>query len=240
MTARRSFIAGAASGLLVACGGGAVSNVPAAAPVPACPRLPALVSCWGDSITSGSIAPSPDVAGGTYLAVRPVERLQQMLAAQAWCIDRGVPALSVEDLWPGWESSVRMDPAAVLVLRVGGADTLGGVSVQRFEGLLHELVLTCQRAGKRVVLPGVIHMARKPEWQDRIGLTAEVYAAKADKAAQMDRAVQAVALATGAVHVDVRALPFAGPADIADAVHPAQAYADRCVAAIAAAVRGVL
>ncbi len=236
LSPRRSFLAGAAAGLLGACGGGAVSQAPA----PSCPRVPALVSCRGDSLTSGSIAPSPTVGGGAYLDVRPVERLQQLLAGAALCIDHGVPAQGVGELVPGWASSLRVEPASVLVLRWGGADAIGGTEPDAFEQRLLQITRQALAAGKRVVLPGLIQMARKAEWQDVIGMTADVFADRAARAAAIDASVRRVAQATGAAWVDIRALRFDGAADIADAVHPAQAYSDRCAQAIAAAVLPLL
>jgi hypothetical protein len=76
------------------------------------------------------------------------------------------------------------------------------------------MVALAQAAGKRVLLVGVIATAT--------GETDD-----------FDLAVERTADAHGTGFVDVRAVPYTLPDDLADAVHPAQAWSDRITALIA-------
>lgn len=112
---------------------------------------------------------------------------------------------------------VRTTRADTLVIRYGGADALRAVPLAYFERDLTTLVATAQAAGKTVLLVGVIATSS--------GVTDD-----------FDLAVERVADAMGAGFVDVRAVPAAFPDDLADAVHPAQAWSDRITAAIVMAI----
>lgn len=234
MSARRTFLSGAALGGLAACGGGAVATAPScAAPL-------ALVSFWGDSTHSGGFARTPQEAGGGYLSPRPTARVVQQLAGAALGIDRSIPGWGIEAQAGGWASTMAMDPAAVAVLRFGGADTLGTITPEAFAATLDAMVDVAQRAGKRVVLAGIIYLARRPEWQEPIGMTAAIVTAMQSRRAELNTAVRAVATRRALPFADIGALPFDPLADIADAVHPAQGYSDRCADAIAACLKPLL
>jgi hypothetical protein len=97
-----------------------------------------------------------------------------------------------------------------------------GTSLADFERDLSALVTLAQSAGKTVLLVGVI--AFHP--------AGDVTQALADRADDFDLAVERVADAYGTGFVDVRAIPVTFPGDLADPVHPAQAWSDRLTAAI--------
>jgi len=94
---------------------------------------------------------------------------------------------------------------------------LRAVPLADFERDLAAMVALAQAAGKRVLLVGVIATAT--------GETDD-----------FDLAVERTADAHGTGFVDVRAVPYTLPDDLADAVHPAQAWSDRITAAIAQAL----
>jgi GGDEF domain-containing protein len=108
-----------------------------------------------------------------------------------------------------------------LVVRYGGADALRGVPLAEFEQDLAELVRLAQAAHKRVLLVGVI-------------------ATPTGATDAFDLAVERTADALGTGFVDVRAVPATLPDDLADAVHPAQAWSDRITAAIVRHLRPLL
>jgi hypothetical protein len=138
-----------------------------------------------------------------------------------------------DQVWHGYLAGVAMmpfgrfaehvatTPASVLVVRYGGADALRGVPLAEFEQDLAELVRLAQAAHKRVLLAGVIATTS--------GVTDD-----------FDLAVERTADALGAGFVDVRAVPYALPDDLADGVHPAQAWSDRITAAIVRHLRPLL
>jgi len=191
------------------------------------PRAPRVVEFYGDSLTFGSIAgPSGEL---TRLAVPPVRRAQELLGASALCVDLSLPGATVRDALDGvammpfgrFAEHVATTPASVLVVRYGGADALRGVPLAEFEQDLAELVRLAQAAHKRVLLVGVI-------------------ATPTGATDAFDLAVERTADALGAGFVDVRAVPFALPDDLADGVHPAQAWSDRITAAIVRHLRPLL
>lgn len=233
MADRRSILLGTAAGALAACGGGAapVGYVGAS-------RRPALVACIGDSLFSGGIHLSPTGDQAGWLSPRPVLLLRQQLGVD--CIDYSRGGFGARALLSSWETDLLVEPSNCVVLRLGGADAIGGVEPSEFKGDLAELVRLALAAGRRVVLPGLPWMARRPAWQDPIGMTQAVFVDRAARAAAIDSAVREVALDAGVPFVDIRSLPFQGAEDLADAVHLAQPYANRCIAAIAAAVRPLL
>ena len=231
---RRTFLAGVSLGTLAACGGGAVATAPA------CAAPPTLISIWGDSTHSGGFARTPQEAGGGYLNPRPTARVVQQLGGAALGIDRSIPGWGIEAHAGGWASTMAMDPAGVIVLRFGGADTLGGIPPDLFSAVLNTMAGVAQLAGKRVVLVGIIYLARRPEWQDPIGMTADIVAAQQLRSAVLNDAVRAVATRRALPFADIRALPFDPATDIADAVHPAQGYSNRCADAIAACLKPLL
>ncbi len=203
----RCWLCALLAALCAGCGGGDAS-----------PALP-VVEFYGDSLTFGSIeGPAGTV---TRLAVPPVRRAQQQLEDAAVCVDLSLPGATVRDALDGvammpfgrFAEHVAATQASVLVVRYGGADALRGVPLAEFEQDLAELVRLAQAAHKRVLLVGVINTP---------GGETDAY----------DLAVERTADALGLGFVDVRAVPFAFPDDLADPVHPAQAWSDRLTAAI--------
>lgn len=185
--------------------------------------LPRVIEWYGDSLTFGSIAgPSGEL---TRLAVPPVRRAQELLGGAAMCVDLSLPGATVRDALDGvnmmpfgrFADHVRTTRADTLVIRYGGADAIRGTPLADFERDLTTLVTLAQSAGKTVLLVGVIATSS--------GVTDD-----------FDLAVERVADAMGAGFVDVRAVPASFPDDLADAVHPAQAWSDRITAAIVMAI----
>lgn len=204
----RCWICSALAALCAGCGGG---------------ESPPIVEFYGDSLTFGSVAgPSGDL---TRLSVPPVRRAQELLGDAALCVDLSLPGATVRDALDGvammpfgrFAEHVAATQASVLVVRYGGADALRGVAVADFERDLAELVRLAQAAHKRVLLVGVI-------------------ATPTGATDDFDLAVERAADALGAGFVDVRAVPYSLPDDLADAVHPAQAWSDRMTAAIVLAI----
>jgi hypothetical protein len=199
--------------LCAGCGGGEAPE-----PKPPEPNL-RVIEFYGDSLTFGSIAgPSGEL---TRLAVPPVRRAQELLGASALCVDLSLPGATVRDALDGvnmmpfgrFADHVAATSAQTLVIRYGGADALRGTPLPDFERDLSALVRLAQSAGKTVLMVGVIATTT--------GVTDD-----------FDLAVERTADAMGLGFVDVRAVPFAFPDDLADGVHPAQAWSDRLTAAI--------
>ena len=211
----RCWLCALLAALCAGCGGG---DTPPALPV---------VEFYGDSLTFGSIeGPAGEL---TRLAVPPVRRAQQLLGCGAACVDLSLPGATVRDALDGvammpfgpFAGHVAATPATVLVIRYGGADAIRGTPLADFERDLAAMARLAQAAGKRVLLVGVIATTS--------GITDA-----------FDLAVERTADATGAGFVDVRAVPVTLPDDLADAVHPAQAWSDRITAAIVRHLRPLL
>lgn len=219
MSPRRGVLIGMAGGFVAGCGAGG-SSVGVA-----CPET-AMVSWYGDSITSGFA-----------LDIRPVRAAAELLGPSAVCLDRSWPGVVVSNHVGRWESTVEMDPATVLVLRFGGADTLTLTPKVEFINALSALTVTAMRHGKKVVIPGVIRMARKPVEQEQLGWDDAQFEVFRAHSLLLDSATREVALRFGATWVDIQAVSFSGPSDLVDAVHPAQGYSDRCVNEIVRSVK---
>ena len=194
--------------LCAGCGGGD-------APAPA----PRVIEWYGDSLTFGSIeGPAGTV---TRLAVPPVRRAQQQLEDAAVCVDLSLPGATVADALAGvammpfgrFAEHVASTAAQTLVIRYGGADALRGTPLADFERDLALIVSLAQAADKRVLLVGVIATTT--------GATDDY-----------DLIVERTADAFGTGFVDARAVSVTFPDDLADGVHPAQAWSDRITAAI--------
>ncbi len=203
----RCWICSLLAALCAGCGGGA--------PAPA-----QVVEFYGDSLTFGSIeGPAGELA---RLSVPPVRRAQELLGAGFLCVDYSLPGATAADALAGvagmpfgpFAEHVKTTSARLLVIRYGGADALRAVPLADFERDLAAMVALAQAAGKRVLLVGVIATAT--------GETDD-----------FDLAVERTADAHGTGFVDVRAVPYTLPDDLADAVHPAQAWSDRITALIA-------
>lgn len=235
MSARRSVcraVCGALSALLglllAACGGGGAVQGERVPPVG-----PVTVEFFGDSLTWGAVDMGSNIT--SRLPVPPVRRAQELLGPDWYCVDMSLPGAIAAEVLAGtaflpagpFAAHVRASPASVVVLRLGGADAIRGTPVADFERDLTELVRLAQAAGQRVLLVGVIRLHL---WRD---LT-DAHLAAVDA---MDAAVRRVATATGAGFADVRSVPVTFPDDLADTVHPGQAWSDRMVAVIVDQIR---
>ena len=215
MTTARCWLCTLLAALCAGCGGG---GAPPAAPPPQA-AAQQVIEFYGDSLTFGNIAgPAGEL---TRLAVPPVRRAQELLGGAALCVDLSLPGATVRDALDGvammpfgrFADHMQATGADTLVIRYGGADAIRGTPLPDFERDLSALVTLAQAAGKTVWLVGVIAT------QD--GATDD-----------FDLAVERTADALGAGFVDVRAVPVTFPDDLADGVHPAQAWSDRLTAAI--------
>ena len=210
--------------LCTGCGGGGPSPT---VPVPPEPRAQ-IIEFYGDSLTFGQVTGQQDQLA--RLAVPPVRRAQELLGDAALCVDLSLPGATVADALNGvdmmpfgrFASHVAGTSAQTLVIRYGGADSIRGTPLADFERDLGELVALAQAAGKTVLLVGVIPLY----------LHADITQPMLDSVDDFDAAVEHVADAHGVGYVDVRAVPVTFPGDLADTVHPAQAWSDRITAAI--------
>ena len=220
MTSARCWLCGLLAALCAGCGGGDAPSTGLAAPT--------VIEFYGDSLTFGQI--TGEQGQFARLAVPPVRRAQELLGDGAVCVDMSLPGATVRDALDGvammpfgaFAAHVAATPARVLVIRYGGADSMRGTPLADFERDLAALVTLAQGAGKQVVLVGVIPLYRH----------ADITQAMLDSVDDFDAAVERVADALGAGFVDVRAVPVTFPGDLADTVHPAQAWSDRITAAI--------
>ena len=208
--------------LCAGCGGGDGSVPPATR----------MIAFYGDSLTFGSIAgPAGELA---RLSVPPVRRAQELLGDGFLCVDYSLPGATAADALAGvagmpfgpFAEHVRATLADTLVLRYGAADAVRGVALADFERDLEALVSLARKSHKQVLLVGVIPLHP----------AGDVTQAMADRADAFDAAVERVADAHATGWVDVRAVPATLPDDLADPVHPAQAWSDRITAAIAQAL----
>ena len=217
----RCWLCTALAALCAGCGGGEAPE-----PKPAAPRV---IAFYGDSLTFGSIAgPSGELG---RLAVPPVRRAQELLGNPALCVDLSLPGATAADALAGvagmpfgpFAEHIKVSPASTVVLRYGGADAVRGTPLADFERNLSRLVTLAQAAGKTVLLVGVIafHANDGAMTQDLV-----------ERADEFDAAVERTADAFGTGFVDVRAVPVTFPGDLADPVHPAQAWSDRLTTAI--------
>jgi len=213
-----ALILSAVCAALCGCGGG--EGAPAA-------PAPRVIAFYGDSLTFGSInGPAGTL---TRLAVPPVRRAQELLGDAALCVDLSLPGATVRDALEGvammpfgaFEPHIKASAADTVVIRYGGADALRGTPLLEFERDLGALAALARVAGKRVLLVGVINTP-------------------GGETDDFDLAVERTADAMGLAFVDVRAVPFALPDDLADGVHPAQAWSDRITAAIVRHLRPLL
>ena len=212
----RCWLCGLLAVLCAGCGGGSPAEPPAA-------PAPRVIEFFGDSLTFGSIeGPSGTL---TRLAVPPVRRAQELLGDAALCVDLSLPGATVADALAGvammpfgpFAEHVRTTQAGTLVIRYGGADAVRGTPLAAFERDLGAMVALAQTAGKTVWLVGVIATPT--------GVTDDY-----------DLIVERTADAHGAGFVDVRSVAVTFPDDLADDVHPAQAWSDRVTGAIVRAL----
>ena len=220
MTTARCWLCTLLAALCAGCGGG--GGTPPAAPPPQA-AVQQVIEFYGDSLTFGNIAgPAGEL---TRLAVPPVRRAQELLGDAALCVDLSLPGATVADALAGvammpfgpFAEHVRTTQAGTLVIRYGGADAVRGTPLAAFERDLGAMVTLAQTAGKTVWLVGVIATPT--------GVTDDY-----------DLIVERTADAHGAGFVDVRSVAVTFPDDLADDVHPAQAWSDRVTVAIVRAL----
>jgi len=212
----RCWLCGLLAVLCAGCGGGSPDEPPAA-------PATRVIEFYGDSLTFGSIAGPAGTL--TRLAVPPVRRAQELLGDAALCVDLSLPGATVADALAGvammpfgpFAEHVRTTQAGTLVIRYGGADAVRGTPLAAFERDLGAMVTLAQTAGKTVWLVGVIATPT--------GVTDDY-----------DLIVERTADAHGAGFVDVRSVAVTFPDDLADDVHPAQAWSDRVTGAIVRAL----
>ena len=212
----RCWLCGLLAVLCAGCGGGSPAEPPAA-------PAPRVIEFYGDSLTFGSIEGPAGTL--TRLAVPPVRRAQELLGDSALCVDLSLPGATVADALAGvammpfgpFAEHVRTTQAGTLVIRYGGADAVRGTPLAAFERDLGAMVTLAQTAGKTVWLVGVIATPT--------GVTDDY-----------DLIVERTADAHGAGFVDVRSVAVTFPDDLADDVHPAQAWSDRVTGAIVRAL----
>lgn len=187
-----------------------------------------MIEWYGDSLTFGSIAgPAGEL---TRIAVPPVRRAQELLGDSALCVDMSLPGATVRDALDGvnmmpfgrFAEHANLAQADTLVIRYGAADAIRGALLADFERNLAHLVMLAQDASKAVLLVGIIDV------HEHFDITAEMV----ERLSDFNLAVERVAVARGTGFVDVRAVPVTLPDDLADHVHPAQAWSDRVTAAI--------
>ena len=205
----RCWLCALLAAMCAGCGGGETPHADA----------PRVIEWYGDSLTFGSIAgPGGEL---TRLPVPPVRRAQELLGSAALCVDLSLPGATVADALAGvammpfgaFGQHIKTSAADTVVIRYGGADALRGTPLAAFERDLGALAALARVTGKRVLLVGVIETASHDT---------DAY----------DLAVERTADALGLGFVDVRSVPYALPDDLADGVHPAQAWSDRITAAI--------
>ena len=209
----RCWLCGLLAVLCAGCGGGSPAEPPAA-------PAPRVIEFYGDSLTFGSIEGPAGTL--TRLAVPPVRRAQELLGDSALCVDLSLPGATVADALAGvammpfgrFAEHVRTTQASTLVIRYGGADAVRGTPLADFERDLEAMVSLAKKSHKLILLVGVIATTS--------GVTDDY-----------DLAVERVADAHATGFVDVRSVPFTLPDDLADDVHPAQAWSDRITALIA-------
>ena len=209
--------------LCAGCGGGDGSVPPATR----------MIAFYGDSLTFGSIAgPAGELA---RLSVPPVRRAQELLGDGFLCVDYSLPGATAADALAGvagmpfgpFADHIKTTAATTLVLRYGAADAVRGVALPDFERNLSALVGLSQAAGKTVLLVGVIAF-----YSNGGAMTQDLV----ERADEFNAAVKRVADAYGTGFVDVRTVPVTFPDDLADPVHPAQAWSDRITALIAKSI----
>ena len=219
--------------VLVGCGGGGTSGEPVL------PLSPVAVSFYGDSITSGAIKPAPG-----WLNPRPVARITELAAGALQGVDWSLGGATVQDARDGtpgmpfgpFAQAIKLDASPVVVIRYATANALRFADrLPEYQRTLTDMVAQAQAAGKTVVLAGSTHIAAPMP-----GLSAADSRQVLANVDAFEAATRAVANQTGTPFIDLRAVPFAGAADMADDVHPNQQYSDRISAHIARALVALL
>ncbi len=220
-------------GALAGCGGGGASAEPVHA------SAPVRVSFYGDSITSGTIK-TP--AG--WLNPRPVARITELAGGALQGVDYSLGGATVQDARDGtpgmpfgpFAQAILADTSPVIVIRYATANALRFADrLPEYERALTDMVGQARAAGKTVVLAGSTHIAAPMP-----GLSADDSRQVLANVDAFEAATRTVAQRTQVPFVDLRAVPFAGAADMADDVHPNQQYSDRLSAHLARALVALL
>lgn len=199
--------------MLAGCGGGA----PKAQPLQA--------SFYTDSILSGSIK-----TGSGWLSPRPIERIAALSNGALITVDHSVPGATVQDVSAGvpgvpfgkFSKAIEADPSRVLVLAYSTAGALRfGDQLEAYETLLGTMVRQALALGKTVVLVGSPWIASPIS-----GLSAADSEAVLRALSEFDLATRSVAAQHNLLFINLRGLRQAQAADMADDVHPGQAYSE--------------
>ncbi len=201
--------------LLTACGGGGVGVGAESGGAGADARVDGavpLVAFYGDSITSGTHRGGTEAWTPAVWSPTPVQHIAVL--ANVAAMDYSYDGASSAD------ARIAHDASDVVVIRFGVADTVYGLAPDVFAGHITRLVGEAQALGKQVLLTGLTRTS-------------------SGDTLQLDAVMREHAATLGVGFVDVYALPFT-PDELADALHPGEAYSRRVGQAVAAAVRGVV
>lgn len=224
---KRMICTAAVCGLLVACGGGGgggggvafpVAQAPVAAPAkPVC-----TVTLYGDSILHGTY--SPDGVALERLSHYPAEEIRAQRPAYT-VDDRTKPGQSLLALSYIFANDSRS--SRFVVVENGVIDSWYGDAIgERLKGIVDYI-----KAEGRI--PVITGYSRQVVRTDRFAWLDASQVANHDA---WNAAAKYVADQTGAVFADWSSVRFDGEVDIADAVHPAEAYSMRLSAALISAL----
>ncbi len=196
---------------------------------------PLQVSFYTDSILSGSIK-----TGAGWLSPRPVERTQQLSNGQLITVDLSIPGATVQDVAAGvpgvpfgkFSKAIEADPSRVLVLAYSTAGALRfGGQLADYEALLGTMTRQALALGKTVVLVGSPWIASPIP-----SLSAADSDAALRNIAAFDLATRSIAAQHNLLFINLRSLRQAQAADMADDIHPGQAYSELIAQLVAQAL----
>lgn len=168
------------------------------------------VAFYGDSITSGTHSSDPVVWTPETWSPTPVQHIAALANVLAY--DYSYNGASAAD------AVVKADSSDLVVIRFGVADSVRKMLTVTFASNIDRLVAEARGLNKAVLLTGLPH------------------AASVDTA-PFDEVMRGRAAVLGVPFVDVHALPFSiRPSDLADPLHPGEAYSRRIGVAIAEAI----
>lgn len=217
--------------LLTACGG---------AEPPTLPSPPVGVSFFGDSLTSGSLD------NGGHLDVLPVVRMTQLSDGAFVGRDYSYPGATVWDARDGapglpyvnFGDALLDDDSRIIVIRfIASALARGGDQEVEYAQVLTMMVGQVRAAGKLPVFVGAHHLVPPPE---RYGISLADAMRIMGNIDRFEVATKQVAEDAGVLFIETRLVPFYGAVDIADSIHPTQAYSDRMSAFIVAGLLPLL
>lgn len=197
--------------------------------------LPLRVSVYSDSILSGSIK-----TGSGWLSPRPIERIAALSNGALITVDHSVPGATVQDVSAGvpgvpfgkFSKAIEADPSRVLVLAYSTAGALRfGDQPAAYETLLSTMITQALALGKTVVLVGSPWIASPIP-----SLSAADSEAALRNIAAFDLSTRSIAAQHNLLFINLRSLRPAQAADMADEVHPAQAYSELIAQLVAQAL----